>query len=231
MRNDDACILSDLTDCESAKFPHACLLSERSLRGAGCNASLTCYQAARGDPAALQKARSCSLAADAPRSALPLLAVSAAWAAEDADNTVILTTKHGKVTIKLHPDWAPKTVAQFKTLVKDKFYDGLDVPSRHSGLHGPDRRSDRHRRRAARSCPTCRPSSTRPISSAASSAWRAPTIRIPPIRSSSSCSATAGSSTANTPPSARSRRGWTPSTRSRREPRATTARSTIPTRS
>ena len=57
--------------------------------------------------------------------ALPLLAVSAAWAAEDADNTAILTTKHGKVTIKLHPDWAPKTVAQFKALVKDKFYDGL----------------------------------------------------------------------------------------------------------
>jgi peptidylprolyl isomerase len=56
---------------------------------------------------------------------LPLLTVSAAWAAEDADNTVVLTTKHGKVTIKLQPDWAPKTVAQFKALVKDKFYDGL----------------------------------------------------------------------------------------------------------
>src|SRR5579871_3562870 len=56
--------------------------------------------------------------------ALPvLLAVSAAWAADD--NTAILTTKHGKVTIELHPDWAPKTVAQFKALVKDKFYDGL----------------------------------------------------------------------------------------------------------
>ena len=46
---------------------------------------------------------------------LPLLAASAAWAAEDFDNAVILTTKHGKVTIKLRPDWAPKTVAQFKT--------------------------------------------------------------------------------------------------------------------
>ena len=56
---------------------------------------------------------------------LPLLAASAAWAAEDSGNTVILTTKHGKVTINLHPDWAPKTVAQFKTLVKQKFYDGL----------------------------------------------------------------------------------------------------------
>jgi cyclophilin family peptidyl-prolyl cis-trans isomerase len=56
---------------------------------------------------------------------LPLLAASAAWAAEDSDNTVVLTTKHGKVTIKLRPDWAPKHVAQIKTLVKQKFYDGL----------------------------------------------------------------------------------------------------------
>src|ERR1700722_3391927 len=56
---------------------------------------------------------------------LPLLAVSAAWAAEDPDNTVILTTKHGKVVIRLHPDSAPKHVAQVKALVQDKFYDGL----------------------------------------------------------------------------------------------------------
>jgi peptidylprolyl isomerase len=56
---------------------------------------------------------------------LPLLAVSAAWAAEDADNTVILTTKHGKVVIRLRPDWAPKHVAQIETLVKRKFYDGI----------------------------------------------------------------------------------------------------------
>src|ERR1700729_4541128 len=56
---------------------------------------------------------------------LPLLAVSAAWAAEDADNTVILTTTHGKVVIHLRPDWAPKHVAQIKTLVKSKFYDGI----------------------------------------------------------------------------------------------------------
>jgi peptidylprolyl isomerase len=56
---------------------------------------------------------------------LPLLAATAAYAAGDPDNTVVMTTKHGKVTILLHPDWAPKTVAQFKTLVKDKFYDGL----------------------------------------------------------------------------------------------------------
>src|SRR5260370_9396800 len=57
--------------------------------------------------------------------ALPLLAGSAAWAAEDADSTVVLTTKHGKVVIRLRPDWAPKHVAQIKTLVKRKFYDGI----------------------------------------------------------------------------------------------------------
>jgi peptidylprolyl isomerase len=57
--------------------------------------------------------------------ALPLLAATTAWAAAADDNTAILTTKHGKVTIELHPDWAPKSVAQFKALVNDKFYDGL----------------------------------------------------------------------------------------------------------
>jgi peptidylprolyl isomerase len=56
---------------------------------------------------------------------LPLLAVSAAWAAEDSDNTVVLTTTHGKVVIRLRPDWAPKHVAQIETLVKRKFYDGI----------------------------------------------------------------------------------------------------------
>jgi peptidylprolyl isomerase len=56
---------------------------------------------------------------------LPFLAASAAWAAEDAANTVILTTKHGKIVIRLRPDWAPKHVAQIETLVKRKFYDGI----------------------------------------------------------------------------------------------------------
>jgi peptidylprolyl isomerase len=43
----------------------------------------------------------------------------------DADNTVVLTTKYGKVVIRLRPDLAPKHVAQIKTLVKRKFYDGI----------------------------------------------------------------------------------------------------------
>jgi len=57
--------------------------------------------------------------------ALLLLAAAPALAAEDADNIVILTTKYGKVVIRLRPDWAPKHVAQIKTLVKRGFYDGV----------------------------------------------------------------------------------------------------------
>jgi peptidylprolyl isomerase len=58
--------------------------------------------------------------------ALPLLAATTAWAAtEDADNTVVLTTKHGNIVIRLRPDWAPKHVAQIETLTKRGFYDGV----------------------------------------------------------------------------------------------------------
>jgi peptidylprolyl isomerase len=58
--------------------------------------------------------------------ALPLLAAGTAWAAtEDADNTVVMTLKNGKVVIRLRPDWAPKHVEQIKTLVKRGFYDGI----------------------------------------------------------------------------------------------------------
>ena len=62
-----------------------------------------------------------------------------AQAKADPQNTVILTTKDGDVTIRLRPDLAPKHVAQIKTLVKRKFYDGLDLPSRDRGIHGRDR--------------------------------------------------------------------------------------------
>src|SRR5258707_450020 len=60
--------------------------------------------------------------------ALAFLALAASGAAaddSDAQNTLILETKHGKVVIKLRPDLAPKHVAQIKALVERKFYDGL----------------------------------------------------------------------------------------------------------
>jgi peptidylprolyl isomerase len=50
---------------------------------------------------------------------------AAAQSKPDPQNTLILTTKDGDVTIRLRPDLAPKHVAQIKALVKRKFYDGL----------------------------------------------------------------------------------------------------------
>jgi len=54
-----------------------------------------------------------------------LAATRAAAQADDPQNTLILQTKSGKVTIRLRPDLAPKHVAQIKALVARKFYDGL----------------------------------------------------------------------------------------------------------
>ena len=56
---------------------------------------------------------------------LALAAAAPAFAqGADAENTVYLDTKDGRITIKLRPDLAPKHVAQIKTLTKQKFYDG-----------------------------------------------------------------------------------------------------------
>jgi peptidylprolyl isomerase len=60
--------------------------------------------------------------------ALSIAALAASKAsAQDSDpqNTLILETKNGKIVIKLRPDLAPKHVAQIKTLVARKFYDGI----------------------------------------------------------------------------------------------------------
>src|SRR5689334_1113277 len=46
-------------------------------------------------------------------------------AGDDAANTIYLDLTYGRVVIKLHPELAPKTVARFKELVNQGFYDGL----------------------------------------------------------------------------------------------------------
>jgi peptidylprolyl isomerase len=44
----------------------------------------------------------------------------------DPENTVVIDiVQLGRVVIELRPDLAPKTVARFKELVRQKFYDGL----------------------------------------------------------------------------------------------------------
>jgi peptidylprolyl isomerase len=42
----------------------------------------------------------------------------------DPENTVYINLKDGQVVIQLRPELAPKTVAQFKALVRQGFYDG-----------------------------------------------------------------------------------------------------------
>ena len=43
----------------------------------------------------------------------------------DAENTLYLDLKDGRVVIELRPDLAPRHVARIKELVREKFYDGL----------------------------------------------------------------------------------------------------------
>ena len=45
--------------------------------------------------------------------------------AEDVEQVVVLETTQGKIVIELYPDFAPGTVANFKKLIRKKFYDGV----------------------------------------------------------------------------------------------------------
>lgn len=57
-----------------------------------------------------------------------VLAAFLAWLAAPAagaEEVVVLETSLGTMTVRLFPDEAPKTVANFKRLVNEGFYDGL----------------------------------------------------------------------------------------------------------
>ncbi len=45
--------------------------------------------------------------------------------ADDKENTLLMETTKGSVTIQLRPDLAPKHVARIKELVRKGFYDGI----------------------------------------------------------------------------------------------------------
>jgi peptidylprolyl isomerase len=46
-------------------------------------------------------------------------------AIKDPENTLIIETTKGTVTIELRPDLAPKHVERIKQLAREKFYDGI----------------------------------------------------------------------------------------------------------
>ena len=54
-----------------------------------------------------------------------LIVMSTAANAADAENTLYMDLKDGRVTIELYPDKAPKHVARIKELTREGFYDGV----------------------------------------------------------------------------------------------------------
>ncbi len=59
---------------------------------------------------------------------LPSLAIAAddvIWRQVDPDNLVFIDLFEGEVAVELNPLFAPETVAQFRKLVQERFYDGL----------------------------------------------------------------------------------------------------------
>ncbi|HWM29877.1 MAG TPA: peptidylprolyl isomerase, partial [Woeseiaceae bacterium] len=58
--------------------------------------------------------------------AFPAIAQDGAgWRNVDPARTAVMRLPGGEVIIELNPDFAPATVAQFKRLVSEGFYDGL----------------------------------------------------------------------------------------------------------
>ena len=94
----------------------------------------------------------------------------------DELNTLVLNLDSGgDVVIRLRPDLAPGHVARIRELAERGLLRRRRLPPRDRRLHGPGRRSDRHRHRRLATSPTCRPSSAASRTSAAPPRWRART--------------------------------------------------------
>ena len=48
-----------------------------------------------------------------------------AWRVVDPENLMLIDTDYGRIGVELYPNIAPKHVAQIKSLVRRKFYDGI----------------------------------------------------------------------------------------------------------
>jgi cyclophilin family peptidyl-prolyl cis-trans isomerase len=62
---------------------------------------------------------------EADEAVTPGKAVEEAAPAEEVEVVAVLDTTKGQIVIELYPDSAPETVANFKKLIRKKFYDGL----------------------------------------------------------------------------------------------------------
>jgi peptidylprolyl isomerase len=56
---------------------------------------------------------------------LAVAAEAPLWRQVDPENLVFMELHEGRVAIELNPNFAPKTVEQFRALVRQRFYDGL----------------------------------------------------------------------------------------------------------
>lgn len=57
---------------------------------------------------------------------LAIMTTAPAFAADSTpENTLLMDLPHGRVTIQMMPDIAPKHVERIKTLTREKFYDGV----------------------------------------------------------------------------------------------------------
>ncbi len=54
-----------------------------------------------------------------------IVAADPTWREVEPDNLVFIELTVGEVALELNPQFAPKTVAQFRKLVREQFYDGL----------------------------------------------------------------------------------------------------------
>ena len=89
------------------------------------------------------------------------------------EDTLIIETTHGPVTVELRPDLAPNHVARIKELAREGFYDGVVFHRVIDGFMAQTGDPDRHRHAAA-PARSCRPSSRKePHTPRRRARWRA----------------------------------------------------------
>ena len=107
----------------------------------------------------------------------------------DPQNTILIDTKYGRIIIKLRNDLAPKHAERIKQLAREGFYNNVPFHRVIAGFMAQTGDGQNGNGTGGSKYPDLQAEfSQRAVSCAASSAWRAPPIRIRPIRSSSSCS-------------------------------------------